>query len=396
MAHPLGLSDFKLTTLRGAAGFYRVAQSTGGRWWLIDPADRPCFVAAVAGGATSPLPASRLRGWGFTAVTTTGAGAGGPAGMAWLSVAGVSRPGPFLRMGGARLPDVFDPAWSEIAADQAKRVCGPMSDDRSLLGWKTDDGLDWAWEAPEGRPTLLQLCLSLEPRHAAYHAAWEFALALHGGSLDSLAEAWEVPLTNKELLRAWTREERGVRTLGYQADHRLWSEEFARRYCAGAAAAVRAADPSHLVFAPGLARASTPPGWRDLSSTVMDVGVRPGLVLETEGEAGLMGERPSWVEGFTWADPELYDPPPHGPEPDEWTRLERMLGRGRLLLRRLATDPAVVGWSWPRWGDAWGGDGPFGPALIRADGSDAIEHTEALTWINQHTAAWRTTVSRRE
>jgi hypothetical protein len=398
MQNPLSLKDFKLSSLRGAAGFFRVAPSTAGRWWLIDPEDRPCFPAAVAGAASAPLPGSRLRGWGFGAVTTLGAGAGGPAGLLWLPVAGVSRPGPFLRFGGARIPDVFDPSWAEIAADQAKRVCAVAAEDRSVLGWKLDEGLDWAWDEPEGRPTLLQLCLSLEPRHAAYHAAWEFVLALHEGSFDRLAEDWQVPLTNKELLRAWTREERGVRTPGYQADHRLWSEECARRYAVGAAAAVRAADPQHLVFAPGLARAGAPPWWAEVVGPAVDVMVRRWPAPEWAEGAGAGtggGERPTWVEGFCWADPQLYEPPPAAGEPPEWTRLERMLGRGRAALRRLATEPAVVGWSWPRWGDAWHGEGVFGPGLVRSDGSDAIEHTEALTWINAQTTAWRTAGSRR-
>jgi hypothetical protein len=218
-------------------------------------------------------------------------------------------------------------------------------------------------------------------------------LALHEGSFDRLAEDWQVPLTNKELLRAWTREERGVRTPGYQADHRLWSEECARRYAVGAAAAVRAADPQHLVFAPGLARAGAPPWWAEVVGPVVDVVVRRWQGVESTEGAG--AERPTWVEGFCWADPQLYEPPPAAGEPPEWTRLERMLGRGRAALRRLAIDPAVVGWSWPRWGDAWHGEGVFGPGLVRSDGSDAIEHTEALTWINAQTTAWRTAGSRR-
>ena len=60
-----------------------------------------------------------------------------------------------------------------------------------------------------GGPSLLQLCLSLEPNFAAYHAAWEFALALHGGKLAALARAWGAPLANKEVVRELTRTEQG-------------------------------------------------------------------------------------------------------------------------------------------------------------------------------------------
>jgi len=39
------------------------------------------------------------------------------------------------------------------------------------------------------RPSLLQICLSLEPSFPAYHAAWEFTLAAHGGELAAMARA---------------------------------------------------------------------------------------------------------------------------------------------------------------------------------------------------------------
>ena len=384
-----GLDEIKLSTLRGSPGYFRVGQSTAGNWWLIDPSDRPVFVAAVSGGTSAPLPGSRLRGWGFSAVTTTGAGAGGPVGMAWLPVAGLSKAGPLIRIGGARFPDVFDPAWTEVAADQARRVCGYAAEDRSVLGWRADEGLDWAWSEPDHRPTLLQLCLSLEPRFAAYHAAWEFVLALHEGSLDRVADAWQVPLTNKELLRGWTREERGLETPGYRVDHRLWSEQCGRRYGAGMAAALRAAAPRHLVFAPSLARRPAPPWWADIIGLTVDVQVRGWSPDEAGGPEPRMVHGPCWVDGFTWADPRVYEPAPEGDEPPELTRVERMLRRGREALRRQATDPGVVGWSWPRGGEPWAGEALFGSNLVRADGSDAVEHTEALTWLNAQTVGWR-------
>ena len=66
-----------------------------------------------------------------------------------------------------------------------------------------------------GRPSLLQICLSLEPSFAAYHAAWEFVLALHGGRLDGLARAWGTPMSSKEVVREFTRAEKGFTSRGY-------------------------------------------------------------------------------------------------------------------------------------------------------------------------------------
>src|SRR5205823_5759356 len=104
---------------------------------------------------------------------------------------------------------------------------------------------------------LLQICLSLEPGFAAYHAAWEFVLALHGGKLAALARAWGTPLANKEVVRELTRAEQGIATRGYLRDAARWTREFARRYFTTTAEAIRAADPHHLVLG---AHSAMPPG----------------------------------------------------------------------------------------------------------------------------------------
>ena len=141
--------------------------------------------------------------------------------------------------GGLRLPDVFDPEWPRLAAERAIEVCAAQKDCRELIGWVTDSRLEWALTAHAGRPSLLQLCLSLEPSFPAYHAAWEFVLALHSGRLDTLAHAWGAPIANKEVVREMTRAEQGLRTRGYLRDEARWAREFARRYFTTTSSAVR-------------------------------------------------------------------------------------------------------------------------------------------------------------
>jgi hypothetical protein len=99
-----------------------------------------------------------------------------------------------------------------------------------------------------GAAFLLQLCLSLEPGFAAYHAAWEFVLAYHGGRLESVAHAWNANLPNKEVVRELTRAEEGLGTRGYLRDDARWTREFARRYFNTTGNAVRQADPNHLIL----------------------------------------------------------------------------------------------------------------------------------------------------
>jgi hypothetical protein len=188
--HPASAADAAAIiepTRRGAPGYFGVGQSSGGYWWLLDPQGRRDFPAAVQSMTGPPVPAARLRSWGFAALTTENAAGGVPVGLVWLPSAGLGRCGPGLHTSGIGLPDVFDPAWAEAARERARRVAGEAAEEPRVLGWRPDDALDWVWSQPAGRPTLLQRCLSLEPRHAAYHAAWEFVLASHGGSFENLA-----------------------------------------------------------------------------------------------------------------------------------------------------------------------------------------------------------------
>ena len=77
-----------------------------------------------------------------------------------------------LNLGGVRLPDVFNADWPRQARERAGQVCEPLAENRQLIGWLSDDNPDWPPIAATDRPGLLQICLSLEPGLAAYHAAW--------------------------------------------------------------------------------------------------------------------------------------------------------------------------------------------------------------------------------
>ncbi len=385
MSDPRLNSDLlRAPTFRGAEGFFRVAQADDGRWWLVDPMGRPSWLAGLAVGSGIRPRSSLLRDWGFEAVVTGRPESESGDEMAWLLTAGLSDGASWIRLGGARVPDVFDLDWSARVAERAHTVCAPLAEDPSVLGWRPDEDLDWAWDEPADRPTLLQLCLSLEPRFAAYHAAWEFVLALHEGRLDRIAEAWQVPLTNKELLRAWTNEDRGVTTAGYRADHRLWTEQCARRYLAGVATALRAAAPRQLRLSPSLGRAPTPPWWPEVAGGAVDLLTlrwAPGLAPAAVG--------PVWIEDFAWTDPRLAALPLQPGETEELTRVERMLARGRGELRRLAQEPAVVGWSWMRAPESVAPAPWADPSLVDGHGEEVVVHTEALAWVNRRASDWR-------
>ena len=373
-------------TGRGAAGFFRVAQTTAGAWRLLDPSDQPCFLRAVNGVqglAGSPHdPVARLRGWGFNALGAGAAAALRDEGLPWVGTVDFCAAGNLIRAGGVRLPDVFDPEWPKAAVARAEEVCLPFAERHDLVGWLTDDHAGWA-PAEAGRPGLLQICLSLEPGFAAYHAAWEFVLALHRGRIETLAKAWAQPaITNKEVVRELTRAEQGIATRGYHRDDARWSQEFARRYFALTSAAIRAHDPHHLVLVGRFGAGTSPAVFAQCAAPAVDVA---WLDLD---EISLVPAGPVIAGNFSWVDPRFLGAP-GARRPRGLTTVERMLRRGRTVLERSARHPAVMGYVWSQWRDGPGEQPPFARGLVHGDDTEAREHTELLADLNARLPALR-------
>jgi len=384
--------DFRPGSVRGAPGFFRVGQDPSGRWWLIDPDGQPVFLRGVHGvrapgnqtDAALPLdPAARLRTWGFNALGVSPDGAGRDDGLPFLGSVEFCQAGPLLVAPGLRLPDVFDPEWPRLATAHAAAVCPPLAAERLLVGWVTDHRLEWAHAPAPGRPSLLQLCLSLEPRFAAYHAAWEFALALHGGKLDTLARAWGVALANKEVVRELTRTERGVATRGYLRDEARWAREFARRYFSVASAAVRAADPHHLVLGTRCGSRAGAAVRAECTYPAVDVGLPDWRELPA---AGGLPPQPFLANDVAWTE-EPVASTAAARRPRRLTTFERLLRRARTSLDRLARHPDVVGYLWSQWQDEPAEQPPFARGLVHVNGAEAREHTELLTAFNQRAEA---------
>ena len=417
-AHSLTLADFKPETLRGLPGFFRVGRTRRGQWWLLDPRDRPFFSKGVAGvnrfgradGRSAPPGAyaaavdrlyhpeafvhaalGRLKKWHFNTLGAWTAPEFSNRGLAGVEMLELHKHAHGLNSGGARLPDVFDPDWPRVCEQVAAAVCAPRRESRELIGYFTDHELGWAQPpddkpavAGRARPSLLQICLSLEPSAAAYHAAWEFVLAARQGSLESLARDWAVELPNKETLRQLTQAETPLLTPGYLRDSRNFSREFARRYFATAAAAIRRHDPNHLILG---CRFGDPPGGGVLAECaypavdVVSADVCHAALFDRAEFFSRSGQMPFLASEFAWNGDEFAQlRTPH--EPGGLTSVERMLRRGRVVLERALTHPALVGYAWPRWADAAGETPPFGSGLVHTDDSEAREHTELLANLN--------------
>lgn len=404
------LLDFRPETLRGTPGFFRVGQTSAGQWWLIDAADRPffsCAVNAVRFGPRAPSDATegqflteeteaneamaetlgRLRQWSVNTLGPWSEPGLIGHGLMNLEIMDFARiaPATTIRHGGSFLPDVFDPKWVDACHRQAEIVCAQRRDSAALIGYFTDDGLNWAQFLDddvnrEQRPTLLQICLSLEPGFPAYHAAWEFTLAAHGGELAQLARAWAADLPNKEALRQLTLADTALTSAGYRRDHDRFTREFARRYFSVCAGAIRHHDPHHLILggrlptsAPALLAECVPP-----QMDVLSVSLRGVEDFDRVAALAEANNLPVIIGDFCWAE-DTFTKFPAANEPPEWTSVERMLGRGRKTLERALAHPLLVGCAWARWLDAREDRAPFGRGLVHVDGAEAREHSELLS-----------------
>jgi hypothetical protein len=252
------LSDLQPETVRGHPGFVRVGRTRAGIWWLIGPDDRGLLACEPASGPGTPqsFPLIRAAGWPAGTLLVDG-GAPGATTVHWLGLLHFrpAEAGAAIHLQGVHLPDVFDPGWTQACAARANQACRPGLGDARLVGWLSDPDLQWRQSARGlPSPALLQVCLSLEPRFAAYHAAWEFVLAAHGGDLEAMGTAWGLPLPNRECLRQLTHADQLVPGAGFRHDDERFTREFARLYFSAVAAAIRSCDPDHLIIG------SLPPG----------------------------------------------------------------------------------------------------------------------------------------
>src|SRR6059036_3953021 len=144
------LAKFKPESFRGKTGFFRVAQTRSGQWWLLDPYDQPFFSKAVAcvnrtgrpngrssnpsryrdvvdaryrGSDTDAFVRSvlqRLRAWHFNALGPGATGDFFDQGFYAMDGIEFRKAGNHFHFGSARLPDVFDPTWPAAAEALAK------------------------------------------------------------------------------------------------------------------------------------------------------------------------------------------------------------------------------------------------------------------------------------
>jgi agarase len=161
-------------------------------------------------------------------------------------------------------PNVFSPKFEAFCEKMAKRVCGPQKDDPWLVGYFTDNELEWhAWTGkgpfadvftlPAGHTARKAMVEFIKGRYAApaeFNEAW-------GTSVKALDELLDVAAAPN------ARTDRG------RDDVREWIRLLADRYFSVTSAAIRKYDPNHMVM--GCRFAGGAPDLLDIAGKYCDV-----------------------------------------------------------------------------------------------------------------------------
>ncbi len=385
-----GGGGFQPDAWRGDVERHRVGRTRDGRWWWVHPEQGALFVAGLAGveRTVGSQPAiSQVRGWGFNLLVPPVADGFCSRGLPHLVALDLARAGDcVIRHCGVVLPDVFDQRWTEAVTQRA----GVVTATAGVAGYLVDQDLRWGGDAVAGeplpRPALLQVCLSLDPTHAAYHAAWEFVLATRPGGLSDLVRDWGIRLPNKESLRQQTADDVVIDTPGFRVDQDRFLREFSQRYHRTVSEAMRVADASRMWLCAPLTPA-TPAIVRANAASL--AGVVP---VTAPGLGGGRAPELLWqVDGVDWGRQR------RAVDPVAMSALERQLARTRETLLAWCEQPQVVGYVWARHaGGDLSADGPASTALVDDNGRVNEARVAPLAAFNAKATAVRSAVGSSE
>jgi len=269
-----------------ATGFFQV-EKDGERWWLVDPRGerfyavgtdhvnytshwcqklgyapyhRNCEKLYGSAEKWAETATARLRTWGFNLL-----GAGNTAEVRYQGLAHTL----FISFGSqfsdfsalvekttwTGFPNVFDPRWERYCGMRAQQACAANRGDPWLLGYFLDNELEWYGKThkPDGiwiETMKLPATHSGKQALVAHLKAGYATLAEFNTAWKQQAAAWNDILKLPELTPP-DDAARAVQT--------AWLAQVAERYFGAAAAAIRKADPNHLVI--GSRFAGDAPEW---------------------------------------------------------------------------------------------------------------------------------------
>lgn len=255
-------------------------------------------------------------------------------------------------------PDVFDPWFERYCRMVAENQCRPWRDDPRLLGYYIDNELEWFGK--DGKPwSLFTSAMMLGPESAAKKAAVAY-LRKRYPAISDFARAWQCSASSwAELESPWRLPE--PRTPGAICDADGFVRLCAERYFSITAAAIRRADPNHLILGSRFAWVAPEPAWREAGRNCDIVsfncyprieilsGEIPGLRDTIANRHSVCG-RPLLISewGFPALDAGLPSTKGAGMRVDDQ---EQRAYCAAKLQEEFLSQPWVVGTSWFMWAD---------------------------------------------
>ena len=318
--------------------------------------------------------AARLASWGFNTLgswSDDAVASAGPAPLALTINLDLGMSFAWAKNDATRgspdrdFPDVFDPDFDRHVCDRARDLCAKRCDDQNLLGWFIDNELRWGpdWR---GSDELLTLFLALRPATPGRTAAFVWLrerysdFAAFNSTWRAPAQSWDTlnalprtdpPYARNPIYQRNSREEDAANRVdqaraAFFADCDAFAALVAERYFKLTCAAIRAADPNHLVLgcrfayvpSPGVINAAA--RHTDVMSlNCYDSDASP--VIDSYVATG----KPCLISEFSFRGADSGLPNTNGAGPLVATQAERAASFRRYVTRALRK-PALVGYHW--------------------------------------------------
>jgi len=415
------------TGIFDSKGYFCVAENDG-IFWLVDPdggrflskgVNTVCFdqdhvrdtprapyaeaCARKYGSETAwrAAASARLANWGFNTLGCWSDQSVADAGSFRLAVT------PNLDLGmsfawerAQTFPDVFDVNFDRHARSRAHEICAVRADDDKILGWFIDNELRWGsdWR---GSDELLTLFLGLDRTMPGRTAALAWLRARYQ-DFETFNAIWRTPAQSWQTLDALERMEPPHTHLPvYQRDagqehaanhaDAVRAEFFAacdafaalvgQRYFKTTCAAIKAADPNHLVLGSRFAYVP-PPGVIEAAAAYCDVisincyDLDPGRTVDAYKGT----QKPCLIGEFSFRGSDSGLPNTNGAGPLMRTQAERAAAYRRYAAAALS-QPAIVGLHWfehadqPAEGRFDGENSNFGVVTINDEVYDELTQT---------------------
>jgi agarase len=303
-------------------------------------------------------------------------------------------------------PDVFDPEFDSHIRQRARTLCEPRRDEQAIIGWFIDNELRWGpdWR---GNEELLTNFLLLPPGSPGRDAtlAW---LRKRYLAFQEFNSVWRTPVGSWEALAflphieaPYRRKPPYQRNIGdeqvanhadhpkraaFAADCDGFAALVAERYFVLTSAAIKAADPNHLVLGCRFAYVPPPPIVKaaGLYSDVISFNCYdfdPSASIDAYSVSG----KPCLVGEFSFRSADSGLPNSNGAGPLVATQAERATCLRRYVAAALQ-NPAIVGYHWfehadqPAEGRFDGENSNFGTVTI--DDEVYEELTRTMTAVN--------------